>query len=71
MGQEQSMDEQHAFPLEPGEIIKIGGIPYRYVGDGKAVGATTPDYARGLRDAPRHTGAADTAAECAPSGEAS
>lgn len=38
--------------LIPGETIKIGGIPYEYVGGGQIVGGTDPQAARKVRDEP-------------------
>lgn len=43
---------EHEFELIEGETIKIGSIPYQYIGNGKLSGGTSPDWARGQRDAP-------------------
>lgn len=39
-----------SWPLAVGEIIHIGGIPYRYAGHGRVTGATDIDFARAIRD---------------------
>lgn len=44
------MNKQHHSDLIPGETIKIGGIPYEYVGGGQIIGGTDPAFARKLRD---------------------
>ena len=49
---------KYTFDLLPDELIKIGEIPYRYVGDGQVNGGTNPKLARGMRDgAEQQTGA--------------
>ena len=36
----------HTYELEIGQIVKIGGIPYRYIGDGKIEGRTAIEVAK-------------------------
>ncbi len=36
----------YKFELKDGELIHIGGIPYRHVGDGVVEGGTDPKLAR-------------------------
>lgn len=53
-------DEMLIQDLREGEIVKIGGFPFRYVGDGKVSSAMPIDEAREHRDSPIRTGLAQT-----------
>lgn len=41
---------EHTSYLIPGEIIKISGIPYKYLGDGLICGPVDVEIARALRN---------------------
>jgi hypothetical protein len=43
----------HEFELKYGEIVKIGGYPFLYLGNGRFAGAVDPVHARGVRDEKR------------------
>lgn len=41
---ESTVEGPYTFDLPPGTLLHLGGIPYKYLGDGKVAGGTSPDY---------------------------